>query len=1178
MRAAETIGSRLERVAALRPDSIALAGDGKEVSFGALDAAATAIAHAIHAATQGLRGPVCLLFANKATAIQAIFGAARSGHCYVPLDASDPEERLRFIAADSEPIALLTESALLARAKALAPPGCALIDVERTEGGGGAKSHSDVDAGALAYLYYTSGSTGKPKGVGQTHRNLLFFVDAYSKTMAIDDRDRVSLLYSLSFSAANMDIYGSLLNGATLCTYDLRRDGVRPLANWLDHERVSVLHAVPTVFRELMASLPEARRLPHLRAIDLGGEAVFGRDVELFRAHTARHCILVNHLAATEASVVAQHAIGHASTYAADAMIPVGRCPEKLRVQIRRDDGAPANPNETGEIIVSSPHVSPGYWRRPELNDAAFAPDPGRPGWRRYFSGDFGFLDDDGNLNFLGRRGSRIKLRGHSVELNEVEAALAACKGVTKVAVLAAGGERPSEAERLIAYLAMASEEDRNPLEIRRQLSARVPSYMCPTGFLFLDALPLTAFGKIDRQALARLPEPEEGPGEFEASRDDAERAVAEIFGQLLKRERIGRRDDFFLLGGDSLAAVELQARLTGALGASPTEFHEDATVAGIAARIGALRALPASERPAMPVLKPLWRQGSAPPLFLVHGRHGQAFVSPHFMRLLGNEQPVWVFQARGLDGLREPHATIEAMAGEYVDELRTVRPHGPYLIGALCAGALIAAEMARSLRADGETVLPLLLLDPRARPIQGSLRQFSDKGFADAMKARAATGRIAGPVDDPAYMESLVRVVTTFERAVANHRPRPYDGPAFMLASRDRLRGPHATYLKSVFTGAIEWLEVAATHAQVLDPRNAEFATHLARCLASIRDAASGSANLAPDASVSSSLAVPAASRPEPVPPRAGRGGRTGEPARNGPCPCGSGRRFKHCHGRLTGDEGEQDRVDFVIAGAQRCGTTVLDLYLRENPGVSMPWSRKELHFFDSDESFAAEAVDYGAYHANFAPRSRGALRGESTPSYIYFRPAAARMARYNPALKIVVVLRDPIARAYSHWNKERQRGREPLSFREALRAEPERLRASGRLQLLRSSYVDRGFYARQLQHLWQFFPSKQTLVLRSTDLKADPGSTLERVAGFLGLPSSPLLVPRTAHVRKYEQPIHIQDWEYLAGIYAEEIRELERILGWDCSDWRVPPEPVSAASAGDATPDPERRTQHAE
>jgi hypothetical protein len=318
--------------------------------------------------------------------------------------------------------------------------------------------------------------------------------------------------------------------------------------------------------------------------------------------------------------------------------------------------------------------------------------------------------------------------------------------GVTKVAVLAIG-ERSAEPDRLVAYLATAREEDRDPLLIRRHAAARIPAYMCPTGFVFLDALPLTASGKVDRKALAAMSPPAADVSrEFEPPRDDVEREVAAIFQQLLNRAPIGRNDDFFLQGGDSLAAFELQARLRSVFGASPANFHEDATVAGIAAGVRSLRETPAAASRVLPVLTPLWRQGTAPPLFLVHGRHGQAFVSPHFMRLLGNDQPVWAFQARGLDGLREPSATIEAMAADYLAELRSVRPHGPYFLGALCAGALIAAMMARALREDGETVLPLLLLDPPAHALQGGYLQLTEERFVTKMKTRAAMGGIARP------------------------------------------------------------------------------------------------------------------------------------------------------------------------------------------------------------------------------------------------------------------------------------------------------------------------------------------------------------------------------------------------------------------------------------------------
>jgi len=285
----------------------------------------------------------------------------------------------------------------------------------------------------------------------------------------------------------------------------------------------------------------------------------------------------------------------------------------------------------------------------------------------------------------------------------------------------------------------------------------------------------------------------------------------------------------------------------------------------------------------------------------------------------------------------------------------------------------------------------------------------------------------------------------------------------------------------------------------------------------------------------------------------------------RNAPCPCGSGQRFKHCHGRLEAGEAAHGTgtVDFVVAGAQRCGTTALDLYFRGHPGVAMSVTQKELHFFDHEEHFRGDRVDYAVYHAHFGARRPGQPRGEVTPSYMYWTPAAERLARYNPALRIVILLRNPIARAYSHWNKERQRGREPLPFLEALEAENERARAASPLQDRRTSYAARGFYVGQLQRLWRHFPVDQTLILRSEALQANAGETLARIADFLGLDAFPRIVPRAVNARDYERGMHRDEWEYLASRLAGEIRELERLLGWDCAHWLQPPVGEAEAAA---------------
>ena len=243
-------------------------------------------------------------------------------------------------------------------------------------------------------------------------------------------------------------------------------------------------------------------------------------------------------------------------------------------------------------------------------------------------------------------------------------------------------------------------------------------------------------------------------------------------------------------------------------------------------------------------------------------------------------------------------------------------------------------------------------------------------------------------------------------------------------------------------------------------------------------------------------------------------------------------------------------DRVSFVVAGAQKSGTSALDAYLREHPELCLP-QKKELHFFDSDRLFAVEPVDYASYHAHFAPRPPQRLLGEVTPAYMYWPTAAERIARYNPAMRFVLMLRNPVTRAYSHWNMSRQLGREPLTFLEALRAEPERRRSLPLERAKRFTYVERGFYAVQLKRLWSHFPAEQTLVLRSEALFDRPDDVLSRIAAFLAI--APFAPPahKTVHAREYETEMSAEEKRFLLDAYADDVREVERLLGWDCSDW---------------------------
>lgn len=211
-----------------------------------------------------------------------------------------------------------------------------------------------------------------------------------------------------------------------------------------------------------------------------------------------------------------------------------------------------------------------------------------------------------------------------------------------------------------------------------------------------------------------------------------------------------------------------------------------------------------------------------------------------------------------------------------------------------------------------------------------------------------------------------------------------------------------------------------------------------------------------------------------------------------------------------------------------------------------------KEVHLFDDDQTFFRRALgQYAEYHRHFAPTSAAQLVGEITPAYMYWNEAPRRIWEYNSAMKLIVVLRNPITRAYSQWNMQRHVGMEPLSFRDALEAEPARLRASLPYQNRNQSYVDRGFYTGQLRRLRLFFPPEQVLVLRYEELRREPNPTLNRVFEFLGVESLPPIPPQEAHVRPYAERMSALDWEYLHHIFEFEIRALERTLAWDCAEW---------------------------
>ena len=829
-----TVFERFEAIAEAHPAEIAYANGPVTMTYSQLAALARAARARIQSMAPSSPGFVGILTVDRANALAGILGAAGSGHAYVLLDVNDPDKRLRHIVGEVSPFAILADEALLSRAEGLAGRG-GIISLDTLEPRDGDQDITGlpVSPDSLLYVSFTSGSTGVPKGVAQTHRNLAFYVDAYIDAMEIGAGDRISWLFAHGASASNMDIYGALFTGARLCAFELRDESFPAIARWIDKQRIALLHTVPTVVRELVGAIEKDKVFASVRTVDLAGEMLFANDVARMRPHFRADCRIFNRLAATEASFISSLIVTRAHEKI-DGPLPVGQPPDGVELGILRTDGTPADIGEIGAIAIDSPYVCTGYFNRADLNAEVFCDLDGRPGWRRFKSPDLGLIDNAGNLNFIGRSGSRIKLRGQAVDLAEVEAALYECPGVTGAVVLPRS-ESGEEAREILAYLTLAPGVAQEAGDIRKHLAQSLPAYMLPSGYVFLDKFPYTATSKVDRQALGGLDlaKVRFRPG-YVAPENEVEEKLAAIFSELLNVPSVGRFDDFFLLGGDSLSLVNLQILAREALGRELPPLHEDATVHGVA------RKLHEAENGAdhqSSIVVPIRTEGSSPPLFVVHGRRGQAHVGPHFVELLGKEQPLYALQARGLDGKQEPHETIEAMAAEYVAAIREVQPRGPYLLGGFCAGCYVALEMIDLLLKQGKKYFAPLFIDPPPPGILAEDDDIPEEVFLWKLKHRAKAGQWNVDLENPDAVEAAINVARSFEYALRAHDPKLIPIRSMVIATRQRWG--HEDLVRKTFGPRADVFLVEGDHLGMLSPDNEEFAAALGKCVADIADRA---------------------------------------------------------------------------------------------------------------------------------------------------------------------------------------------------------------------------------------------------------------------------------------------------------------------------------------------------
>jgi amino acid adenylation domain-containing protein len=590
---AGTIVDRFATIAPRHAEQPAIESRGAVWTYRELDALVRRLARAVRAAVGGDGGRVGLLLEHDAPMVAAMLGVLASGHAYVPLDPFYPRERLAFMLADAEAALLVTSGRHVELARALAGESLRVLSLDDLPPADPHAVVPPVAPDAVAYILYTSGSTGQPKGVVQSHRNVLHHIGAYTNNLHIGPGDRLGQLASFSFDAAVMDMFGALLNGATLCLWDVREAGLARLPEWLRDARITIYHSTPTLYRALLASLAGGDTFPGVRLVVLGGEEVVRRDVELYRRHFPGDCLFVNGLGPTESTVSFQHVLDHLSLVTGPS-VPVGFAVAETELVLLDPAGRPAP--LAGEIGIRSAHVALGYWRRPELTAAAFLADPAGGERRIYRTGDLGRLRPDGTLEFIGRRDDQIKVRGFRIEPGEVESVLEAHPEVRRSVVVAREG---GAGERyLVAYVVPARAPAPPAGTLQAFVRERLPAYMVPSVVVTLDALPLTPSGKVDRRA---LPAPglvgRPGGGAGTPPRTPTERAVAAIWSEVLGIESIGVDDSFFELGGHSLLATRVLARVRDRLQAElPLRaLFESPTVAALATLVDASGGPPAA-------------------------------------------------------------------------------------------------------------------------------------------------------------------------------------------------------------------------------------------------------------------------------------------------------------------------------------------------------------------------------------------------------------------------------------------------------------------------------------------------------------------------------------------------------------------------------------------------------
>lgn len=817
--------ARLADLARRQPRALAARADGVELDWEALERRSNAAARTLHARFGTGEEPICLCGLTGTDMAILPLAVVKSGRPYVWLDRDLPLPRIRQILELSRAVAIVGTVGDNLREVA---PHQTVLNLA-TSGTADASPAVERRPEDPVTVLFTSGSTGVPKGVVTSHRYYLAHALSYADR-PVGTGHRVALVVPMSFAYGTIIFLRTLLLGGTLLLFDMNAIGLAGLADWLDTERAEVMEGTPSLLRSLVRTLEPGRVLPALQMVDFGGEPVYGRDIAQLEAHLSPTCQIANVIGASELGVFCRYPV--ARGIERHGTVPVGRPEAYYDVSLVDEHGRPVPDGGLGEIVVTSSRCSSGYFAQPEQTVERFTEL--QDGRTRYRTGDLGRWEG-GNLVHLGRADGMVKVRGYLVEPAEVEGALLDSGLVEECVVL--GRVVEGEGGSLTAYVVPVVGQRVSVAAVRRDLRQRLPEYMVPRTIVLTETFPRNRTGKIDRLALSELATTTDDTPKV-LPRTPWERAVWGAFADALGLEHFGVDDDFFGLGGDSLAAEELVTSLRLDYGA-----HVQAADLAVAPTVASL-----AERARWPDIRPsacvsLRAGGDRPPLFCIAGGGALAIAFVPLVRYLHPDRPVYGLQNPAVVGGGLPDWSVQSLARRFVKEVRARQPEGPYYLAGHSAGGVIAWEMAQQLARAGERVGLLVLIDTLRSDVADATRNAAFPGQR-SQPSRSVARKLVRLGRDLARI-SLAGVrphrlgSTQYELffrhselLLRRYRPRPWGGPAVVFLARASAEKGSA-FGTALLTGRVETRRRPGDHFTIFREPHAEgFARELEEVL----------------------------------------------------------------------------------------------------------------------------------------------------------------------------------------------------------------------------------------------------------------------------------------------------------------------------------------------------------